>query len=1387
VEIKATEPLTLSNQQIQDIEIGVNLVTEEIKTLRYALKRVKDITTSQNITFDSSPAAISKLMNSDGVDGALNGKPVNGNIISIAEKAASYFLAELPLTEIDDRQQHIYKKQSRLDSTLVKLDGYCQRVGLSFDGTQTDLIHISALSRIAASAPQEMLVHRRLAYLHPGFTEVVSQAEFDLASEREQRERLDNAFYLDTLPSIDELRTAIRAFRQGDAIFNFLGKDWRASTKLYQGISRIRGKRKARECEEQLTRLLRWLEQRESFIGNGQYKDAFGALFKGPETDFSKIRRLHRWYAESQGELLKHPALADKVDLTALDARHISQLSAWNSSISAEIQELDEIKDEILRLASAGGQQLANVLTQFGYKEFSQKALGVADNLKKIAAALKQYVDPSVSPKRAFELLVAKNALTGVSADLQALQNGITQINEKVGKFLPGVASIRCENWMDYLTELERVALAGAKLGATLVGHVPITATANEVFEFLGAKRELDSALEMFAPAISITAAQDWQPYSNEATSKISAARQLVAILAPAAITGKTPKEVVVGLGARKDAADIIHNLSNSSVVTTILAGLFAGVNTNLNALSVTLEWSQKVLKSCSDSDSVLRTALLSVDAIRNYQSAKSHLQQVAQHEQQLKWEIQNLDSFGKFDWQMWNNNNQTLAAEFYASSLLLRIQKAVSNVLSVLPLSKYYQEQQRCKNDGLGEFIKLLEQRRIPAASTGAVFEYTAYHSIARALYQVHPELHNFSGATHEQVRAEFSQLDKEVIELTGKIIAYEIDETKVVPEGRAGFHATDYTEKKLLLHEISEKKNIPIRQLVKRAGRAIQALKPCFMMGPMSVAQYLEQGAVSFDMVVMDEASQLRPEDALGAIARGKQIVIVGDPKQLPPTSFFDRMIDGSDQDGEDEGDAGTPASFEGSESILDICKTLFPERMLRWHYRSQHHSLIEFSNRNFYNSKLIVFPSPYDRNNRLGVRSRYIKNGVYKDRRNLPEAQRVVDAVVEHMISFPDESLGVVTLNQTQRDLIEDVLEIKIRDLEKAQTYLDHWEKEGWPFFIKNLENVQGDERDVIFISTTFGKAPGTDKPHQYFGPISRENGGRRLNVLFTRARRKIELFTSMRPEDIVLDVKTPAGTKALRGYLDFARQGIVSLPNITGRAPDSDFEVSVSDVLRAEGYDVVPQLGVEKYFIDIAVRNRDRPGEFLAAIECDGATYHSSRSARDRDRIRQNILESLGWKGRIWRIWSTDWFYNPQRETTRLLEFLDGRRRDAQKEPTFVYETLDYAGEDVKVVVREEDLEPLSDPELFISEEELYVEVGDRVTYCFIDKPSINKIITIVDPDNIPNSLIANEQKSLARSLLNRKQGEKLELINHEGNPPRPLKITKIQRQQLGVLV
>lgn len=453
-------------------------------------------------------------------------------------------------------------------------------------------------------------------------------------------------------------------------------------------------------------------------------------------------------------------------------------------------------------------------------------------------------------------------------------------------------------------------------------------------------------------------------------------------------------------------------------------------------------------------------------------------------------------------------------------------------------------------------------------------------------------------------------------------------------------------------LIHKEHSKKkrHIAIRQLMTRASGAIAALKPCFMMSPMSVAQYLEPGSHEFDLIVMDEASQIRPEEALGAIGRARQLVVVGDPRQLPPTSFFDKNADEAD----DEEDVG----LQQSESILDAVLPLFAKRRLRWHYRSRHQSLIAFSNAHFYDSNLVLFPSPHGESEEFGLSFRRVADGCFEDGVNTVEAGRVADFLAEQLLRRPAESVGVVSMNAKQAEAIEIALEALAKNDPEVAAAVDRAMKGSEPLFLKNLERVQGDEREVIVISMTYGPlVPGGRTP-QRFGPINSATGWRRLNVLLTRSKKRMQVFSSMGAAD-VLESGTPSrGKSALRNFLEYCERGHLHMSQATGREPDSAFEVAVMRRLADAGYTAEPQLGVGGFFLDLAVRDPDDPGRYLLAIECDGATYHSAKSARDRDRLRQEILENLGW--RVHRIWSTDWFRNAEAQMTAVLKSLERER-------------------------------------------------------------------------------------------------------------------------------
>lgn len=441
-----------------------------------------------------------------------------------------------------------------------------------------------------------------------------------------------------------------------------------------------------------------------------------------------------------------------------------------------------------------------------------------------------------------------------------------------------------------------------------------------------------------------------------------------------------------------------------------------------------------------------------------------------------------------------------------------------------------------------------------------------------------------------------------------------------------------------------VKKRKIMPIRTLISQTWDLVKTIKPCFLMSPLSVSTFLDPNIVEFDTIIFDEASQIFPEDAIGAIYRGKQLIVVGDSKQMPPSNFFNASIDVDDEEVGDIGDF---------ESILDICSSVFTTKRLAWHYRSHYEQLIAFSNLHFYNNTLVTFPSSCQDHEGIGV-DYYYTDGIFdrKSKTNLKEASYIVDLVYKNIEKYPDRSLGVVAFSVAQQNLIDRLLSKK-RETDPSKEWFFNSDSHE-PFFIKNLETVQGDERDTIIFSVAYAKDAG-GRFIQNFGPVNREGGERRLNVAFTRAKDNIQLVASIHATDINITSTQSTGVNLLRAYLDYAEHGGIALDrSLTVNSEDqfdSDFEVEVCDFLRENGFTVDTQVGCSGYRIDMGLR-KPNSSQYVLAIECDGATYHSGKNARDRDRLRQQVLERMGWK--FYRIWSTDWFKNRSVEQKRLME-------------------------------------------------------------------------------------------------------------------------------------
>ena len=546
----------------------------------------------------------------------------------------------------------------------------------------------------------------------------------------------------------------------------------------------------------------------------------------------------------------------------------------------------------------------------------------------------------------------------------------------------------------------------------------------------------------------------------------------------------------------------------------------------------------------------------------------------------------------------------------------------------------------------GLNETAEQIHNGTLDSKSTVSQFERAYYEGILRRAYDESPELAEFDGDSHNHTRKKFVELDHKRIEIARAQVATKHHSQLPAKRKSKGMSVLRHEMKKRSRHK-------PVRRLIELAGDEIQAIKPVFMMSPMSIAQYLPPGAVEFDLLVIDEASQVRPSDAIGAMARAKQVVVVGDDMQLPPTSFFHKVVN-------DEGDQrGETQSIADLESILGLCESKnMPSRMLRWHYRSQHQSLIAVSNREFYNNQLYVVPSPYDESHELGLKFRFVPDGIY-DRGgtsvNQREASAVADAVMQHAINHPQKSLGVGAFSVSQRDAILDELEKRRRAHPQSERFFVDDGPE--PFFVKNLENIQGDERDCIFISVGYGREQ-NGKIAMNFGPLNLDGGERRLNVLISRAKERCKVFSSITANDIDLSKTAARGVAALKTFLNYAELGVLEGGETQSLEYGSEFERQIGAAIEQRGFEIHPQVGMEGFVVDLAVINPNDSSRYLVGIECDGESYRIAPSARDRDRIRNEVLEKRNWL--IHRIWSIDWFQQFDEQLQRTLAVIDEAR-------------------------------------------------------------------------------------------------------------------------------
>ncbi|MDR0912206.1 MAG: hypothetical protein LBM96_06355, partial [Methanobrevibacter sp.] len=646
---------------------------------------------------------------------------------------------------------------------------------------------------------------------------------------------------------------------------------------------------------------------------------------------------------------------------------------------------------------------------------------------------------------------------------------------------------------------------------------------------------------------------------------------------------------------------------------------------------------------------------------------------------------------------------------------------------------------------------ISLIKNDKLKGELIIPTFLYNFAKSSLNKILEKNNILDSFNSERYYEILDRFRNMDRDFIELNRYRVKEVLQESRPNISGATSI----YSEQGILLHEFARRRGmLPIRSLLKRCSNVIKEIKPCFMMSPLSVAKFLNPEIYEsyFDYVIFDEASQLKLEDGIGAMLRGKNYVIMGDTKQLPPTNFFADNNFNDDDDFNDENYDNY--NVVDVESVLHHCHNAFQNKMLKWHYRSKHESLIAVSNAEFYDNSLFVFPSSKRKTKELGLKFIHCADGIY-DRggsaTNRIEAKHVIDYAIKQLQNNPNKSLGIGTFSVRQKTALYDELELRLKNKPELQEFFKESGENG--FFIKNIENIQGDERDIILISVGYG-FDSNKRLLLNFGPINNEGGERRLNVLITRAREKCVVFSNFRSSDLNLPPNTSNGLRVLKTFLYYAESGEFPIAETTERDFDSPFEKSVYDFLTDKGYEVEKQVGSAGYRIDLAIIDKNNRDDYILGIECDGATYHSSKVARDRDRLRQEILEGLGWK--IYRIWSTDWFHNRKNAKNNLIKAIEEAIKQKSNNNLGDFENITLNNED-RINTHHSDNRI---KELIVEKSHVNSSNDDIIDYEFYNlsfiyisnKNSFNRLVKEIVKKEAPIHI--NEIQDRVRRILNR---------------------------------
>ena len=883
---------------------------------------------------------------------------------------------------------------------------------------------------------------------------------------------------------------------------------------------------------------------------------------------------------------------------------------------SCDAQKLEQIRDALGSLSVCGKEIGGLENSKLKYYKNSEYSVEIRNAFE---TAVKYACARAGEAKPAFEALCSV-----IGVQLAPTGKNITAVGEfaqtlsSSGEFLPGVVNdqagqldAECRAFID---EINQYKNARAQIGAAFEDSIYGFDCDNAVLEWKRADQKWALGKSMGQSKL----VKDLKIYAKNLDS----------------VTKDNYLQICQTLSEAKKLAAHIDSLVNAK---TIFAGIYAGENSDTARMAQLFENSVKLrgqINAAGSSDAQTKGAFLNF--ARAFAADRSSQQQLADNAAAIAKMKQSAASIsGDFSVDL----SVLDASGDYISDLTAMLEGFGEDIGELRDRTMLTQARNTLVSLGLDDADNAYENGDVDEDTILPAFECAFAQGVIVGVMNSSPALASFQGAKFEETVRKYAEADDKFKELTIRELVAKLSAN--IPDASNASKGT--SELSMLLKAIkSGGRNMPIRKLFDSMPTLLRRICPCMLMSPISVAQYIDPKFPKFDLVVFDEASQLPTSEAVGAIARGESVVVVGDPKQLPPTTFFD--TNQFDEENED---------MEDLESVLDDCLALsMPSKHLLWHYRSRHESLIAYSNAKYYENKLLTFPSPDDQVSRVSwvqVEGFYDKGS---SKQNKAEAEAIVDEIVRRLRDekLRGESIGVVTFSIVQQILIDDMLSAKFLEDPKLEEYANSMYE---PILIKNLENVQGDERDVILFSVGYG--PDKDgKVSMNFGPVNRDGGWRRLNVAISRARKEMIVYSVIRPEQIDLSRTRAEGVEGLKGFIEFAAKGQSALPVRLAdqKASDNGFVKLVAAEIEKLGYKVRTNIGCSEYKIDIGVICPDNEDEYLMGISCMGGANLEKTTARDRNISQPSVLRGLGW--RIYNVNILDWYDN----SAKVLEKLKG---------------------------------------------------------------------------------------------------------------------------------